>query len=102
MLGLVLAILACFVAAGLVAVVVRGLAGALIGTFAGMGVIVLTFALKTVRWPDAPLTGDGPAWLLLVFYGIPSAVGAGLGAIAASRLPTAPRAPVAGRSVPPR
>ncbi len=80
--GLVLAILACAIAAGFVAASVRGFAGVFVGTLAGISVIALTLALKTIRWPDAPLVGDGAGWLL-VLYGVASAFAALLGASAA-------------------
>jgi hypothetical protein len=81
-LGLVLAILACAIAAGIVAVWVRGVAGVFAGTLAGLSVIGLTLALKTIRWPDAPLAGDGLGWLL-VLHAVPSALAALLAANAA-------------------
>lgn len=50
---------------------------------AGASVIALTLALKVVRWPDAPVVGDGPGmWGSLLFYAAASLAGAAFGAAA--------------------
>ena len=66
--SVVVALLACAVAAAAVSMVTTGFSGVVLGVIAGGCVVPLVLAIKAVRWPTAPVLGDeGDAAAIVLF-----------------------------------
>lgn len=58
-LGIVVALVACGVAAAGVSSATGGTRGVVLGIIGGASVIPLVLVIKLLRWPNAPVLGDG-------------------------------------------
>lgn len=85
--SIVVALVACAIAAAAVSMVTRGFSGIVLGTIGGASVIPMVLAIKLLRWPTAPVLGNGGEAALVLFTAY--FVAAVLGAVAGRRLAAA-------------
>ncbi len=79
--SVVIALVGCGVAAAAVSMATRGINGVVLGTIGGTSVIPIVLAIKVLRWPSAPVVGDGALLLFTAYF-----VAAIAGAMAGQRL----------------
>lgn len=85
--SLVVALVACAIAAAAVSMATTGFSGIVLGIIGGASVIPIVLAIKVVRWPTAPVLGDGGEAALVLFTAY--FVAAVIGAVAGRRLAAA-------------
>jgi hypothetical protein len=82
--SIVVALVACAIAAAVVSIATAGFGGIVLGIIGGASVIPIVLAIKLLRWPTAPVLGDGGEAALVLFTAY--FVAAVIGAVAGRRL----------------
>ena len=86
--SVVVALVACAVAAAAISMVTTGINGVVLGVIGGACVVPIVLAIKVVRWPTAPVLGEGGDAAALVVFTTYFAA-AIVGAVVGQRLSTA-------------
>jgi len=79
-------LVACAIAAAAVSMAMKGINGVVLGALGGASVVPIVLAIKLVRWPSAPVLGDGDVVVVLLVAYFVAAI---IGAVAGRRLTAA-------------